>query len=254
MKYSWLKSLFFLPLLVVWTSWVASEAFRQLANRACWQQKHRQLGFFFFFVWTRAMQLFPALMGNHHHGFLFIFTNPLICGRRGGDKGREQREHKRNGLWPEDELSLSALLSLSRPISLFPRMPGMPPVFPCSNYCLRKLCQRAEIVLMRGPAAFASVIWWISLGTHKTRHTRGYVATSEPRGRWRLLLAPSCWPGGSHIILVRRRLKSIQLGWAGALCQGNLRGLNLSCIMPGLDSSTCVQDLHVLCSLQACLL
>lgn len=69
------------------------------------------------------------------------------------------------------------------PISLFLHMPGMPPIFLCSNYCLRKLCQRAEIVLMRGPAAFASVIWWISLGTHKTRHTRGYVATSEPRGR-----------------------------------------------------------------------
>lgn len=117
-------------------------------------------------------------------------------------KGGSRESVRKNGLWPKDELSLSTLLSLSVslsvslpislrldsicsffPISPFLHMPGMPPIFPCSNYCLRKLCQRAEIVLMRGPAAFASVIWWISLGTHKTRHTRGYVATSEPRGR-----------------------------------------------------------------------
>lgn len=181
----------------------------------------------------------------------------------GNDRGRVQGRGQEKWLvafrWvvtvhPLLSLALSPLFLHSRPIALFLHMPGMPPIFLCSNYCLFKLCQRAEIVLMKGPAAFASVIWWFSLGTHKTRHTRGYVATSEPRGWWRLLLAPSCWSGGSHIILVSRRLKSVQHGWAGALCQGNLRGMNLSCIMLGLDSSTCVQDLHVLCPPQACLL
>lgn len=212
-------------------------------------------GVFFLFRMNACYAVVPSSHGKSS-SWLFIYLHQsldLWTQRRRQREGAERAQAK----WLVARrwaVTVRPPLSLSRPISLFPRMPGMPPVFPCSNYCLRKLCQRAEIVLMRGPAAFASVIWWISLGTHKTRHTRGYVATSEPRGRWRLLLAPSCWPGGSHIILVRRRLKSIQLGWAGALCQGNLRGLNLSCIMPGLDSSTCVQDLHVLCSLQACLL
>lgn len=186
----------FFSLLVVWTSWVASEAVRRLANQACWQQKHRQL----FRVWLRMNACYAVLHSSHgksSSGLLFMFTDPLSHGCRGSDGGREQGEQKKNGLWPTDELSLSTILSLCPlflllcSVSLLLRVPGMPPIFLCSNYCLSKLCQRAEIVLMRGPAVFASVIWWVSLGTYKTRHTRGYVATSEPRGRQGLFLAPS---------------------------------------------------------------
>lgn len=204
------------------------------------------------------MQLFTALMGNHHQGF--YLCSPILW-------SADVEETTEGGSWesirkmacgplmschcPPSPLFFSFSLSLLFlhfcPVSLFLCVPGMPPIFLCSNYCLSKLCQRAEIVLMRGPAAFASVIWWVSLGTHKTRHTRGYVATSEPRGRPRLFLAPSRWSGGSHIILVSRRLKSIQLGWSWCSLPGKSEGLNLSCIMLGLDSSTCVQDLHVHC-------
>lgn len=111
-------------------------------------------------------------------------------------KGWEQREQKEKWLvaywWAvHPPLTLSCFFIFC-PVSLFHRMPGMPPIFLCSNYCLCKLCQRAEIVLIRGPAAFASVIWWVSLGTRKTRLSRGYMATSEPQGRLRLFLAPSC--------------------------------------------------------------
>lgn len=103
-------------------------------------------------------------LGKSSSGLLFLFTNPLICRCRGSSKGREQKE---NVLWPVDELSLSTLFLPSSfssflflpPLVLpFLRVPGMPPIFFCSNYCFSKLCQRAEIVLMRGPAAFASVI------------------------------------------------------------------------------------------------
>lgn len=173
---------------------------RQLANQACWQQKHRQL-FCRGFIWTRAMQLFTALMGNHHQGF--YLCSPILWSvdveetTMGGS--RESKSKMACGPLmschcPPSSFSPLFLRFFFCPVCLFLRVPGMPPIFLCSNYCLTKLCQRAEIVLMRGPAAFASVIWWVSLGTHKTRHTRGYVATSEPRGRPRLFLAPSCCP------------------------------------------------------------
>lgn len=180
-------------LLVVWTSWAASEAVRQLANQACWQQKHTAV-----LPWLHMNACYAVVHSSHgksSSGLLFMFTNPLIRGCRGNDEGREK---KKNGLRPADELSLSTLLFLSSFSSFFALSLFFSACLGCLPFsfalitALAKLCQRAEIVLMRGPAAFASVIWWVSLGTHKTRHTRGYVTTSEPRGQPRLFLAPSC--------------------------------------------------------------
>ena len=172
-------------LAVLRTSWAASDAVRQCADRpACWQQKPTAV------LPRLHLNAYYAVVHSSHgkssSWLLFMFTNSLIRACRRSEEGREQ---KKNGLQPTDELSLSSLLLLSLLFFcfifflsfLFLRVPGMPPIFLCSNYCLSKLCQRAEIVLMRGPAGFASVIWWVSLGTHKTRHTRAYVTTLEPR-------------------------------------------------------------------------
>lgn len=114
MKYSWLKSFFF-PLLVVWTSWVAV---RQSATHVCRQQKHRQLFFFppFLrgFVWTRAMQLFTALVGNHHHGFYLSSPALLIC----GCKRKRQREGP-----GESGRKMACGLETSRHCPPFPPLP-----------------------------------------------------------------------------------------------------------------------------------
>lgn len=140
------------------------------------------------FVWTRAMQLFTALVGNHHHGFYLSSPALLICGcKRKRQREGPGRERKKNGLWPEDESPLSALppspLSFSACLGCLPFSFALITAFvKKKKEGEKKLCQRAEIVLMRGLAAFASVIWWISLGTHKTRRTRGLAATSKPPG------------------------------------------------------------------------
>ena len=156
-------------------------------TQACWQQKHRQL-FCCCWIWTCGMQLFSSLAGNHHQDF-YVLQSFDVCLWR---KGREQWEHERNGLWPDERMLLFRCPSLLFcHLLLFLDVPGMPPVFLCSNYSSSKLCQRAEIVLIRGPPAFASVIWWVSLGTRKTRLTIVYVATSEPRGQLGVFLAPS---------------------------------------------------------------
>lgn len=206
MKYSWLKSFFFSSLSGV-NHLSSSKWGIQAVGHPCVLTAEAQTAVFFSLppsvasyerVLCSCSQLSWEIII-----MAFIYLHQLFWSVdvRGNDRGRGRARAEEKWLvaWRQVVTVRPSLPSPSSPsprrlhsryIPLFLRMPGMPPVFLCSNYCLckknktkkRKLCQRAEIVLMRGPAAFASVIWWISLGTHKTRRTRGLAATSKPPG------------------------------------------------------------------------
>lgn len=137
----------------MWTIWGASEAVRQRANQACWQQKRGQL-FCRSLMRMHAMQLFTALMGNHHQGF--YLCSPVVWSVDVGYKRekKEGREGAETGLWPTEgwhcpPIPYSSLLFLHfSHLSLFSHIPGMSPIFLFSNCCLSKLCQQVEIVLI----------------------------------------------------------------------------------------------------------
>lgn len=90
---------------------------------------------------------------------LFMFTNPLIHGCSENGEGREQ---KKNGFWPTDELSLSfhsLTSSFFFALSLFfSACLGCLPFSLALITALVNCVSRAEIVLIRGTATFASVI------------------------------------------------------------------------------------------------
>ena len=91
------------------------------------------------FIWTRAMQLFTALVGNHHQGF--YLCSPILWSvdaeetRKGGSKRNMARGPLMSCHCPP-RLFLSPFPSFFCPVFLFLRVPGMPPIFLCSNYCL----------------------------------------------------------------------------------------------------------------------